>query len=50
MIDFTKNSVRLKILLEEIRNPPYPLVKGESHQLNPTQMLEYQKSYSINNS
>ena len=29
---------------------PNPLKKGESHQLNPTQMLEYQKSYSINNS
>jgi hypothetical protein len=50
MIDFTKNSNHLKILQEEMRNPPCPLKKGESHQLDPIQILEYQKSYSINNS
>ena len=39
MIDFTKNSNHLKILMEEKRNPPCPLGKGESPKLNFTQIL-----------
>jgi hypothetical protein len=39
MIDFTKNSVHIKILLEEIRNPPCPLGKGESPKLNFKQII-----------
>jgi hypothetical protein len=50
MIDFTKNSDHLKILQEEMRNPPCPLGKGESPELNLKVILVFQKSYSINNS
>ena len=32
------------------KNPPNPLVKGESHQLDPKQILIIRKSYFLKNS
>ena len=45
MIHFTKNSVRSKILLEEIRNSPCPLGKGESPELYFKHSSVTQKSF-----